>query len=444
MRSHYQERTATELYHQLSSTVQQPKEKPQEFLIRLLDLKQKILFASQETDSDLKYDPTLVHGMFVHSFSLGLQSENIKIEMKPYLEKKFISDEELFEKLNVCFSDELERSQKFGSQLTPRDKQETKNNGVEEGPANKVGMDGRATIASGVGRVAIMYASVMPNSADALRQNLRKRPEVTPMGQGVTRQEKSVPLRAINRYYSKECQVKYRTVHKPVCMAIQELEKQKAAGDDGDDLNTTFPCHLTPRQQLGLTKIVGRRCVVKCLIQGKEVEALWDTGSQVCVVSRKWQQTHLPLEVLRNVEELLGAGEELNLEAMNGTNIPFDGWIEVGFKLAGDDTTAHELTVPVLVGQKEQEYPIIGFNVIEEVLAQHGGNHQAASNIIQQSFPSIHHTRVGTLINLIQSRTQDTGTAAVKVGKRDVMLPKGEATTVKCQTHLGPVPEGCQ
>ena len=30
-RSHYQERTATELYHQLSSTVQQPKEKPQVF-----------------------------------------------------------------------------------------------------------------------------------------------------------------------------------------------------------------------------------------------------------------------------------------------------------------------------------------------------------------------------------------------------------------------------
>ena len=104
MRSHYQERTATEPYHQLSSTVQQPKEKPQEFLIRLLDLKQKILFASQETGSELNYDPILVHGMFVHSFSLGLRNENIKIEMKRYLEKKTMSDEELFEKLNVCVS----------------------------------------------------------------------------------------------------------------------------------------------------------------------------------------------------------------------------------------------------------------------------------------------------------------------------------------------------
>ena len=65
-----------------------------------------------------------------------------------------------------------------------------------------------------------------------------------------------------------------------------------------------------------------------------------------------------------------GAGEELNLEAMNWTDIPFHGFIEVRFKLAGDDTTADKLTVPVLVGRKEQEYPIIGFNVIEEFLSQ--------------------------------------------------------------------------
>ena len=110
MRSHYQEKTATKLYHQLSSTVQQPKEKQQEFLIRLLDLKQKVLFASLESDSELKYDPWLVHGMFVHSFSLGLQNKNIKMEMKPHLEKKTVSDEELFEKLNVCVSNEMERS----------------------------------------------------------------------------------------------------------------------------------------------------------------------------------------------------------------------------------------------------------------------------------------------------------------------------------------------
>ena len=112
------------------------------------------------------------------------------------------------------------------------------------------------------------------------------------------------------------------------------------------------------------------------------------------------------------------------------------------FKLSGDDTTTDELTVPVLVGQKKQQYPIIGFNVIEDVLSQHSENSQDVSNIIQQSFPSVHHTHVGAQVNLIQSKSQDTGSTAVEVGKRDVMLPKGEATKVKCQIHFGPVPEG--
>lgn len=68
-----------------------------------------MLFASQESDSGLKYDPALVHGMFVQSFSTGLQSQNIKLEMKSYLQKESLSDEELFEKRNVCVSNEMER-----------------------------------------------------------------------------------------------------------------------------------------------------------------------------------------------------------------------------------------------------------------------------------------------------------------------------------------------
>ena len=248
MRSHYQEKTATELYHQLSSTVQQPKEKPQEFLIRLLDLKQKVLFASQESDSELKYDPTLVHGMFVHSFSLGLQNENIKMEMKPHLEKKTVSDEELFEKLNVCVSNEMERSQKFGSQLTPKvnavqeagDRQTEKNSKVEQtlikeirelkaevaavkekvrapppsqaqpsptqqpmrqppqlGAANKMRMDGFATIASSVGLVAITHVSALHSSADALPLNFRETDRGHVHGTGCDRAGNSVPLRTM-------------------------------------------------------------------------------------------------------------------------------------------------------------------------------------------------------------------------------------------------------
>lgn len=67
LRCHYQEKSATDLYKQLSSEVQSAKETPQNFVIRALDLRQKILFASQESESGLKYDPGLVQNMFLHT-----------------------------------------------------------------------------------------------------------------------------------------------------------------------------------------------------------------------------------------------------------------------------------------------------------------------------------------------------------------------------------------
>ena len=151
--------------------------KPQEFLICLLDLKQKVLFASQETDLELKYDPTLVQGMFVHSFSLGLQNENIKIKMKPYLEKKTMSNEDLFEKLNVCVSNKMERSQKFGSQLTPKvnavqeggEKQTIKNTEVEQALMKEL-RELKAEVAAVKERVRVPPQAQNPPTQQPMRQ----------------------------------------------------------------------------------------------------------------------------------------------------------------------------------------------------------------------------------------------------------------------------------
>ncbi len=85
LRSHYQERSAIELYKQFTTEVQNNKETPQNFLIRVMGLRQKILFASQEAESNLKYDPVLVQSMFIHSILTGLQNDNIKSDLQPYL-----------------------------------------------------------------------------------------------------------------------------------------------------------------------------------------------------------------------------------------------------------------------------------------------------------------------------------------------------------------------
>lgn len=105
-------KNATELYKQLTSECQGNKETPQSFLMRVLDLRQKILFASQEAESGLKYDPGLVQSMFLHTVLTGLQSDSIKVDMQPLLLDTKTPDEALLEKLNIACANEAERQKK--------------------------------------------------------------------------------------------------------------------------------------------------------------------------------------------------------------------------------------------------------------------------------------------------------------------------------------------
>lgn len=112
LRSHYQEKGATELYHELSSLTQAPKETPQEFLVRALSIRQRVLFASKESETNQRYEEPLVQAMFLHAVSTGLTSESIRADLKPSLENTCISDELLLEKLNKSASSETERLKK--------------------------------------------------------------------------------------------------------------------------------------------------------------------------------------------------------------------------------------------------------------------------------------------------------------------------------------------
>ena len=115
LRSHYQEKSATELYRQLSTLVQEPQEGSQSFLIRALDTRQKILFASKEADTQLKYDPALVQGMFLHAVDTGLQDEAIRTRLRPLLQNPVVQDEDLIQQMNEIVLEESERKSKLGS-----------------------------------------------------------------------------------------------------------------------------------------------------------------------------------------------------------------------------------------------------------------------------------------------------------------------------------------
>ncbi|CAB4042891.1 Hypothetical predicted protein, partial [Paramuricea clavata] len=113
IRSHYGVKDTTEMYENLASFWTPPP--PQAFLIRALDLRQKILFASDEDTSVLKYKEH-IQKLFLKTVETGLQDESIRAKLRPYLKDINVLDEDLIQQLNAAVSSESERCRKLKSQ----------------------------------------------------------------------------------------------------------------------------------------------------------------------------------------------------------------------------------------------------------------------------------------------------------------------------------------
>ena len=113
LRAHFKEKSGTEMYQELTSLCQGPKESAQDFLIRAMNLRQQVIFASQADDSVVKYEKSLVQSLFLHVVETGMQQESIRAKLRPFLEKPGVTDEELMERVNVAVSAETERQNKM-------------------------------------------------------------------------------------------------------------------------------------------------------------------------------------------------------------------------------------------------------------------------------------------------------------------------------------------
>ena len=113
LRFHFHERNATELYQLLTNIAQQPNEDPQSFLMRALTVRQKIISASKESDSGIKYDASSVQSLFLHTVETGLADETIRAKIRPLTQNPKVADEDLIGAMSLAISAEAERSNKF-------------------------------------------------------------------------------------------------------------------------------------------------------------------------------------------------------------------------------------------------------------------------------------------------------------------------------------------
>ena len=125
--------------------------------------------------------------------------------------------------------------------------------------------------------------------------------------------------------------------------------------------------------------------MVSGLIGGAHIKLLWDTGSEVSIVSQDWVEANLPDHEIKNISEILEEGRELTLRAANRTDIPYIGYIEASFELKD---SACPITVPFLVTEEDFDPFILGYNVIELIVAERSNAKHKGKVRFLQSFQS--------------------------------------------------------
>ena len=104
---------------------------------------------------------------------------------------------------------------------------------------------------------------------------------------------------------------------------------------------------------------------------------------------------------------------------------------------------AEPLLVPFLVTEEEISMPMIGYNVIEELVKgeiQHSNPNIA--EMLGGALRDVSKKKVEGLINMIQKKvsyTEPESIGGVKVGRKDIVIPIGTNMKMKCISHCGPI-----
>ena len=220
-------------------------------------------------------------------------------------------------------------------------------------------------------------------------------------------------------YCSKDCQTKNWAKHKAICVAIKTLASNRQE-------ETMFKSHLTPSERQKLVKLVGKRCMVNCKLNGVDKKSLWDTGAMVSAVSKRWLKKNFDGLPIRSIDELID--EPLNIEAANSKSMPCSGWVELSFQLSSGPV----LHVPFLVMNDRMEAPIVGFNVIAELLKDESVD---LLNEVKQAL-NLEDDQLSQAINIIQASGRSC-LADVRSDKRNVVIGPGQSVNIKCRAPVG-------
>ena len=122
LRSHLGEKATTEMFQELMCARQSEQESPQQFLYRMIRLKQKIIFQSKQNNAEISYEPKTIQEVFLHTIHQGLGPKHTELRqrLRPLISNSRVTDEEILGQVMRILSDENEHQRRLGQ--LPRQK----------------------------------------------------------------------------------------------------------------------------------------------------------------------------------------------------------------------------------------------------------------------------------------------------------------------------------
>ena len=229
-------------------------------------------------------------------------------------------------------------------------------------------------------------------------------------------------------YCSKICQKSHFMQHDSWCMTIESLKRVEMAKRYQE--KTVRQCQIDAKTQSKMVRLVGRRPMIKCHLDGTEFDMLWDTGSMICLVDRKWVDKHFPGKAIDTVSEFLEREgvKDLKLKAANTTEIKLDGVVVVQFSLKEGE---EGIAVPMLVASEEISQPILGYNVIEELILSGSLEHRVALQLALKTETGP--VKIDALAAVIEERAQHPDWITDIKMANTVTVPAGRKMRVRCR-----------
>ncbi|CAI5636989.1 unnamed protein product [Oreochromis niloticus] len=136
---------------------------------------------------------------------------------------------------------------------------------------------------------------------------------------------------------------------------------------------------------------------------------------------------------MRPLSEIIEEIDELKVCAVNGETIPFDGWVPIMINLPGGEDPSLSVSTPVLISTLPMDKPLIGFNVLEQITEGQPERLIPTLVTLLRNAICLPPEKAEVVVSFIQTVEPNMTQGRLRTGQRDVIIPAGQVTWVKCR-----------